>query len=187
MLARKPGPAAAAALALSSNHRIGDVAQSDSIHQFVHDHVAEDEMVRIMLGMLDDEMPSDAVLQLARAIATWGTARPYRAVITLAGMTGHHWRTLRFKMITHGIADPMVLPSLHALLDFTEGVVLESMSTGNENKDQAARSSFFDKLYVPDAPAADPDQMPKPSGFSPHEVEASFDAFVAATGAARTP
>lgn len=65
-------------------------------------------------------------------------------------LTAHHWRPLRTKLLLAGIEDPMLLPSLHVLLDMTETALEESMSaTANPDEGQTAVAEFRDKLYAP--------------------------------------
>jgi hypothetical protein len=106
-----------------------------------------------------------------------GHLAPYVAVITLSVLTAHHWRAIRARIINAGIADPLSLTSLHALCDVTETAILE-------NADSEATTKFYDKLYAPEIgkDLNDAGYKPKPSGFDDDEVEASFDAFLQATG-----
>lgn len=92
-------------------------------------------------------------------------------------MTAHHWRAIRARITSTGIANPLTLPSLHALLDQTENLVGASYETADE------RTRFMDRLYAPEIgkDLNDAGYKPKPSGFDDDaEVEASFDAFMAA-------
>lgn len=112
-----------------------------------------------------------------------GHRPPYAAVITLSVLTAHHWRALRLKLLLAGVADPMALPSLHALLDTTESAVLESMHGDNPRDGEMKRSMFLDRLYAP-SPVVDAlngeGYVAQPEGFAEEEVEASFDAFAQA-------
>ncbi len=113
-----------------------------------------------------------------------GHRPPYIAVITLAVMTAHHWRTIRTKLLLAGIADPMGLRSMHMLLDTTESTIMESMSSSREKDAEFKRDQFVDRLY---SPANDVSNLngegyvAAPAGFEPENVEAAFDAFAAAT------
>lgn len=78
-----------------------------------------------------------------------GDSAPYVAVINLALMTAHHWRTLRLKLIQNGVPNPMALPTAHVLLDLTEHVLLESMQSDKPEDDAARRTEFMDALYRP--------------------------------------
>lgn len=111
-----------------------------------------------------------------------GHRAPYVAVITLAVMAAHHWRTIRLKLTLGGIADPMMLPSMHILLDAVESAILESMHGSSSGDGEMKRSMFLDSLYGP-SPANNlngDDYSPTPEGFGDEEVEASFDAFAQA-------
>lgn len=180
--ARKPGPSSVASLALSASPSHPGLERTDHLIQFVSMHLTPDSLEQLYLDMMLSKAPAEGVETVARAIATWGTARPYVAVVTLAVMTGHHWRTLRQKLLAGGIADPMTLPSMHVLLDHTEAVVTEALSHGEDAK--AELDSFNRSLYGPTPDALrlnGPDYVP--AGFSDEDVEASFDAFARAAPA----
>lgn len=114
-----------------------------------------------------------------------GHRPPYLAVVTLCVATAQHWRVLRAKLAQGGVTRPLEqITSLHALLDSTEAMVLESM------EDKKARDKYFDQMYQPridrDAGLAGSGYKPAPAGFEDDEVDASFDAFLgAASGSPR--
>lgn len=107
-----------------------------------------------------------------------GHCPPYLAVISLAVMTAHHWRTIRLKLVQSGVHDPMGLRTMHVVLDATEAAILEAMSADRDG--DMKRTLFLDKLY---SPLLDPDvdkATVQPRGFTDEDVESSFDAFAAA-------
>lgn len=179
--ARQPGPGSIAFLAMTVNSQISDADRTSYLVRFVTDHLGESEVERVYFDMMLSAMPSTAITRIARSVATWGTARPYVAVVTLAAMTGYHWRTIRQKLMAAGIGDPMALPSMHAILDFTEAMVIENYSQGRDAEQDI--SGFMRLLYGPSAESAELDTMGKavvPAGFDNDEVEDSFDAFARA-------
>jgi hypothetical protein len=191
VLCRRPRPNAIGWLAMAANPNVEGVEQRDHLMQFVTHHTDPAELEALQDRMIDADasVPIDAVERIARELAVWGTARPYAAVIELAFHTAHHWRVIRHKLLTSGIADPMRLPSMHPVLDATEAVVLEAM-VDYEDPDEAKRKrqQFQDRLYRP-APAKVQlngeryrPQVAPPPGFEPHEVNASFDVFVRKQG-----
>jgi len=112
-----------------------------------------------------------------------GHCPPYIAVITLSVMTAHHWRSIRLKLLMNGITDAMALPSMHILLDSTEGAILEAISAEGAKDAEMKRTLFLDKLYSPhNDPYVinDSSYDPTPKGFASDDVEASFDAFASA-------
>lgn len=117
-----------------------------------------------------------------------GHAPPYVAVISLCAVTATHWRLLRAKYHSYGIADPMAaLPSLHALLDDTEQLVLESLTAADPKRAEQERDQFFDKLYAPDSTEAKELNGERyeavPAGFEDRkQVEAEFNAFAQMMG-----
>lgn len=186
--ARRPTPRSASALAGAANGKNDDESRSGYLNLFVAEHLGDDGYLGLLLDMMVGEMPADAVHRVARALATWGTSRPYVAVGTLAVITGHHWRVVRSRLSENGIADPLTeFGSLHALLDVTERIVLESLSHSGEGKDahiQAKRNmdDFLDKLYAPEfdktAAINDSAYRPVPAGFDEDSMEDGFDSFL---------
>ncbi|WP_159228388.1 DUF7240 domain-containing protein [Mycolicibacterium vanbaalenii] len=109
--------------------------------------------------------------------------------------TAHHWRDVRQFIRENGIADPLTaLPSMHDLLDYTEKMVLQGITSGADRAaGEMERKAYLARLYGPqpgERPALavlDPDGDDAasagavPAGFEDRrEVEASFDAFAAA-------
>lgn len=174
--ARRPMPNATAALAMAANPALTDTERSDYLVRFVSEHLHPDELERVYVAMMIGDAPSNSIDLVARAITTWGTARPYLAVVTLAVMTAHHWRTIRLKLVQSGVHDPMRLPTMHILLDTTEAAVLEAMS-GDRDSDMK-RTMFIDRLYSPLADPTTSSQQPR--GFTDDDTEDAFDAFAAA-------
>lgn len=107
-----------------------------------------------------------------------GHRAPYIAVITLAVMTAHHWRTIRLKLVQSGVHDPMSLRSMHMLLDATEGAILEAMSGDRDS--EMKRTMFLDKLYSPLSDPSSATATERPRGFTDDDTEDAFDAFAAA-------
>lgn len=116
-----------------------------------------------------------------------GYCAPYTAVITLSVMAGHHWRTIRTRLLNNGIGNLMALPTLHAMLDAVEAIVLEAVVSDCTKADEAQRkrTQFLDSLYAPTTGTAKKlngsGYKPPPSGFeTPQAVEDSFTAFAKA-------
>lgn len=175
VLARRARPASIAALAMAANPDLTMQERQGHLAGFVAEHLAAGEYERLTVEMIDGDLPDDTFFLVGRAIATQGTARPYVAVISLALQTAVVWREIRRRIHAGGIVDPMGLPSMHAVLDVTERALLESMG-GDEGK----RAKFYEALYAPDGSALNgAGYSGPPPGFSPEEVEATFDAFTA--------
>lgn len=203
--ARKPMPRSAAALAMSFHATLDpdranaeldaqgrksalERQQSRYRDQFIRDHLADGEFDRLMVDMLDPDrdLPTDTTWRLVRCIATWGTARPFGAVVGLTVQAAHNWRVLRYKIQTDGIADPMTLPSLHRVLDTIEALALESFDP--DDKGRMERDQFIDHLYRPDPPMTVPGvedhtalAAPVPAGFEPAATFNSFAVLARAT------
>lgn len=186
MIARPPAPRSAAALAAACRPRCDQPTRTAAMQTFVGDHLQSPTLDDLFAAMITDKLPDDALGRVARAVATWGTSRPYLAVSTLAAITAQHWRIIRAHLIVHGVTDPMLLTSLHALLDVTEQLVLESIQESTAAATKREREHFLDQLYAPDlTPAAinGPGYTPEPAGFSDAEQEESFDVFARSLGA----
>ena len=180
VLLRRPLPSAAAALAMAGNPKLSMVDRSAYLSLFVESHLDEGEHERLLSSMISGELPDDTFERISRSLATWGTARPYAAVITLSVITAHHWRAMRLRFYQAGITDPLGLPTMHALLDMSESVILESMVSTDQKKDERDRKNFIDKLYAPEPTTAalnGESYVATPAGFEDEDVEAAFDAF----------
>ena len=176
LTARRPMPSGLADLAMAANPEVADVDRSDYLVRFAQDHLHDGELERVYVAMMAGDAPADSIERIARAIATWGTARPYLAVVTLAVMLAHHWRVIRVTLVKAGVHDPMSLKSMHVLLDTVESAVLEAMSGDRDS--ETRRRVFLDRLY---SPLSDPHAPAgPPPGFSDDDTEAAFDAFAAA-------
>lgn len=181
-------PASGVHLVRAASGRFNDTARSDAMMALVSSHVPEEELGRIAEAMMDGAGVEDSTLRIARAITTWGTARPYAAVVTLTVLLAHHWRSVRHKLLMAGLGHPMQLPTLHTLLDIAEDMAVSSAT----NKVIAARSdpdlemdaaidSLYFTLYGPtrDNVALNGEET-VPEGFDADSVEDSFDAFARA-------
>jgi hypothetical protein len=180
---------------MAANPDVEGGVQRDHLMQFVSHHVDGAALEWLQDRMIDTEggMPIDAMERVARELATWGTARPYVAVINLAFHTAHHWRAIRHKLVTGGVADPMRLPSMHPILDVTEMAVLEWMTDSTDlDASERKRTDFIDKLYAPpvtrklNGDKYKPVVAPPP-GFEPKQVTADFNAFMRQQGGVTRP
>lgn len=184
VLACKPRPDALGDLAMSNNPQAKPEQRSHHGSIFVQNQLADGEYARLLAAMMDDELPADTIQQVGQALATWGTARPYRAVISLSLMAAKNWRAIRYRLLDKGITDPMALPSIHPILDLTEQAVLESIQSDNADADKMERQQLTDLLYRPDPPRIPGPRgkapPPAPDGFDDAETFNSFASFAAA-------
>lgn len=74
--ARKPMPNAVPAVAMATNSKISPQSRLDYLVLFVRNHLAPGEYERVACEMITGSFPPDSVERIARAVATWGTARP---------------------------------------------------------------------------------------------------------------
>lgn len=182
--ARRPTPRSAAALAQATNSKVKAHDRLGYFNLFIGDHVPPEQVESILLRMITDEIEQDAMQRVSRAVATWGTARPFSAVINLVVITAFHWRSMRAKLAQTGIADPLRrMTSMHALLDFSEQITLESLAKSGEGQNAAMQAqanidNFMFKLYAPDPNEVTEDgRVPVPAGFDEEAMEDNFDAF----------
>lgn len=179
VLARRPRPASLATLAMTENPSLKPQERHRYLAKFVADHLGPDEYDRLTTEMIDDLLPADTFGKVAAAIATAGAARPYRAVLILAVTTAQEWREIRRRFNAAGILDPMQLPSMHAVLEFTEAAVIESIQGDDA---QVKLAQFYDRLYAPEKTAVGAGKGSPPPGFSVAETSSSFDVFTKAVG-----
>jgi hypothetical protein len=74
--ARRPRPNAIPALVAASIAPATGTERRDQTVRFVYAHLGEGELERIYVAMMIGEAPADSIERIARAVATWGTARP---------------------------------------------------------------------------------------------------------------
>lgn len=76
IMAAKPLPFSAAALAMTANAKIPLTSQIGYLNLFVRNHIGDDAYEKLLVDMMEGHAPTEALGLVARAIATWGTARP---------------------------------------------------------------------------------------------------------------
>lgn len=82
VMARKPMPRSVDALAKMAKAKISDQSRVGYLNQFLREHLADGELHRLLTGMVDDNMPAEALTLVCRAVATWGTERPTSPSLT---------------------------------------------------------------------------------------------------------
>lgn len=89
-----------------------------------------------------------ALLEFAAGVLRVGTARPWRSTVGLCVSTVRQWSTVRGRLIEKGIPDPLrMLPSLTALLDVVEVMVLDSFEK-QEDRDKWQRDLYREDTTV---------------------------------------
>lgn len=147
--ARRPGPDAIPHLAVAGDASVSAEQRSEALHRFVRMLLRDGEFDGLLLRMAEGGAPADTVHRVAEALATWGTARPYVTVVTLALSCAHSWREVRRRLVECGV-DPMGLRSMHWLLDVVERMLLDGLPvTGDADKDRAEREKLLTTLYPP--------------------------------------
>lgn len=149
LLARKPRPRSLATLARAYDDDTKPPERNRWLNQFLTDHTDRLDFERVLSAVADETLPADSVERVFRAIVTWGTQRPFRAVLGLAVTAGAAWRTIRVQIPT----DPMAWPSMHRVLDEVERIVIDSQATGDPEKDRQAREGYVRRLYAAEQPA----------------------------------
>lgn len=74
--ARRPMTNAIHNLAMAANSDIDPSSRSDYVVLFVRNHLDDGELARIYHDMITGDTPADSIERIAKAVATWGTARP---------------------------------------------------------------------------------------------------------------
>jgi len=178
VLATPPRPAALAALARATRAGLSDEERLAGMVEFLRAHMPAAEFERLLMEQMMDRMPVNVMDRVIRAVTTWGTGRPYQAVLVLTAHTAAQWREVRTKLLLAGVADPMGLASMHRILDVTEHMVVEVLVSVPDAETRLA--SWRRGLYGPVAGEV-------PAGFSAEEVEDSFDAFARAAHGGTVP
>lgn len=130
-----------------------------------------DDLVTLLLGedqrdeiveALADGTLNGSLRDLIEEAVQAGSGRPLKAVATLCAATVKSWSIVRARMVRSGVADPLrQLPSLWALLDVTESLILES------KQEQKDRDDYMRQMY----PATY-------NRFSEEDSAAAFAAFI---------
>lgn len=76
IMAAKPMPFSAAALAMTANAKIPLTSQIGYLNLFVRNHIGDEAYEKLLVDMMNGEQPTEALGLVARSISTWGTARP---------------------------------------------------------------------------------------------------------------
>ena len=180
VLARKPRPRSLAALSHAYDEHAEPAERSCWLNRFLTDHTDQLDYERVIAAMATGELPADSVDRILRGIVRWGTGRPFRAVLSLAVTAGASWRTIRVQIPS----DPMLMSSMHRVLDEVERIVVESQATGDPEKDRAAREAYTRRLYAAEAPAAGV-RSDQPPSWWPADGGAAANAAAARALAAR--
>lgn len=73
---RRPMPNSCAALGAAAGAKITDHERTKYVGLFVQNHMHPDDFDDLLLSMMCGGLRDDAIGEVCRAIATWGTARP---------------------------------------------------------------------------------------------------------------
>lgn len=76
IMAAKPMPRAAHALARSADAKIPVSARISYLNLFLRNHIGDEAHEKLLVDMMEGHIPATALGLVARAIATRGTARP---------------------------------------------------------------------------------------------------------------
>lgn len=148
---RPPRPVCAMYLAALTDKKSDAGARIGGLMGFLEDTLSPDAFQHLMDRAYDHDDPynSDDMVDMVNDIIAAGSARPYWVDTSLCGVAVRQWPMVRGRLVMNGIADPLRdLPTLYALLDVVEQMLLEGMP-----KD-ADRQLYFTRAYSP------------PSGFS---------------------
>lgn len=88
------------------------------------------------------------LLDFAAGVLRVGTARPWKSTVGLCISTTKQWSTIRGRLIDKGIPNPLdMLPSLTALLDVVEVMVLDSFEK-KEDRERWHRDLYKSETTV---------------------------------------
>ena len=133
-------PASAGAVAkLAAPDRNAQLSACQDVLVFAG--VDADTIIDVAFNTVGDETNA-GIIDLIAAILETGTARPWRSTVGLCRTVTTQWSTIRGRLIEKGIADPLsAIPSLTALLDVVEVMILDGMEKEEE------RDRFIRDLY----------------------------------------
>lgn len=113
----------------------------------------------------------DEVGGLLAAVTEGGSARPYHVDTSLAGAAVENWTAIRGRLVTGGVPDPLrQLPTMYALLDAVEAMVLES------HQDERERDRYWRRMYAPPPGTRETGRLPR--GWDRDSELAGFDALL---------
>lgn len=129
--------------------------------------LGEDQLDELYEGMATGEY-AGRLNDLVNELVLAASGRPVRAVATLCVSTLKSWSTIQGRLVMSGTSNPLRdLPSLWALINVTESMVLESKQTAEE------RTRYLSQMYPETAKKGVRD-------WSDEEEAASWDAFMGA-------
>ena len=143
---RVPKPLAAMFLGAASRKSAKAGRKIDAIMGYLEHVLSSKSVDRMMERAQDheDEFDTEHMAELVKLISQEGSARPYWVDSALSGVAVRQWPTIRGHLVAYGIADPLrQLPTLYALLDAVERMMLESMEK------EADREMYFIRTYAP--------------------------------------
>lgn len=115
-----------------------------------------------------DELEVEHVAELIETIVQEHSARPFHVCVTLSVTAVQQWPQVRGRLVLSGVADPLRdLPSLWALLDAVESLILEGMHKEEDRRD------YFRRVYTPPIGTMSKSSGPPP-GWSAEDEMAAF-------------
>lgn len=137
------------------------------------EHVLLPESLDVLLDKAMDPRDLFDVAQLAQLIEEIQqahSARPFFTDVNLAATAVAQWPQVRGRLVMSGVADPLrQLPTIYALLDAVEAMILDGMGKEEE------REAYFRRMYTPPVGSMAKGRTPK--GFSAEEEMAAFEAW----------
>lgn len=117
----------------------------------------------------DDLFDTAQLAQLIEEVQAAHSARPFFTDVNLAATAVAQWPQVRGRLVMAGVADPLrQLPTVYALLDATEAMILDGMGKEEE------REAYWRRMYTPPAGSLS-SQKRTPRGFSREEELAAFE------------
>lgn len=114
-------------------------AVSEAVEELLY--AAGLDIAEVVLSLVEAR-GADSLQALIALVLSAGTVRPPEASVALARVAVTRWSTVRARLILAGIPDPLrALPSLTALLDFVEHLILEGISE-EQDREQYMREMY---------------------------------------------
>lgn len=117
-----------------------------------------------------DPLEVEHVAELIELIVQEHSARPFHVCVTLSATAVQQWPQVRGRLVLAGVADPLrELPSLWALLDAVESLILEGMQKEEDQK------KYYSRVYTPPIGTLSRSSAPPPGWAAEDEMAAFVD------------
>lgn len=153
-----PGPTAARHLAALAKARKHDAVEP--MLATLETILGPDQVQVLEDGVNDGRFPPTAFPDLLGEAVTHLSGRPLQAVMALSSAAVSQWSIIRGRLVRDGIPNPLrTLPTLWALLDAVEWMILES------KKDDKETADYWRSVYPAQRQWSDDDEAASAEAF----------------------